>query len=58
MVEDIDSALRLNPSEQAIFDKQMNVYSIIKTIEFLEFSYCDGQIKGIEYDKEFRDLLN
>jgi hypothetical protein len=31
----------------------MNLYSIIKTVEFLEFAYCNGQIKGVEYDKEF-----
>ena len=35
MVEDIDSIVRLDPSEQVHYEKEQNLYSIIKTIEYL-----------------------
>ena len=35
MVEDIDSIVRLDPSEQVKYEKEQNLYSIIKTIEYL-----------------------
>ena len=40
--DDINNVLRLDPAEQAVFDKQMNLYSVIKTLELLEFAYCNG----------------
>jgi len=49
---------RLTPLEQARFEKEQNLFSIIKTIEFLEFAYMTGKVKGPEYDAEFRSLLH
>ena len=34
-MEDIDSIIRLNPMEQVHFEKEQNLYSIIKTVEYL-----------------------
>lgn len=35
MVEDIDALIRLDPMEQVHFEKEQNLYSIIKTVEYL-----------------------
>ena len=35
MVEDIDDLIRLDPMEQVRFEKEQNLYSIIKTVEYL-----------------------
>ena len=39
-------------------EKDMNLYGIIKTIEFLEFGYQTGKIEGTEYNAEFRKLMH
>jgi len=57
-MEGIDSLTRFTPLEQAQFEKEQNLFSIIKTIEFLEFAYMTGKVKGPEYDKEFKSLLH
>jgi len=57
-MEGIDSLTRFTPLEQAKFEKEQNLFSIIKTIEFLEFAYMTGKVKGPEYDAEFRSLLH
>ena len=33
-----------------------NVFSIIKTMEYLEVKYANGEIPGSEYDTEWRTL--
>ena len=35
MVEDIDALIRLDPMEQVHYEKEQNLYSIIKTVEYL-----------------------
>lgn len=57
-MEDIDALTRFDPMEQAQFEKEQNLYSIIKTIEYLEFAYMTGKVQGAAYDTEFRTLLN
>lgn len=57
-MEDISHLTRFTPQEQAQFEKEQNLYSLIKTIEFLEFAYMTGKVKGPEYDAEFRSLLH
>jgi len=57
-MEDIRALTRFTPVEQAQFEKEQNLYSIVKTIEFLEFAYMTGKVKGPEYDSEFRSLLH
>ena len=34
-MEDIDSIIRLDPMEQVQYEKEQNLYSIIKTVEYL-----------------------
>ena len=34
-MEDIDDLIRLDPMEQVRFEKEQNLYSIIKTVEYL-----------------------
>ena len=34
------------------------MYSIIKTIEYLEWAYMSGKIKGAEYDSECVQLIH
>eukprot|EP00347_Sterkiella_histriomuscorum_P010777 403374957 len=34
------------------------MYSIIKTIDYLEYAYITGKIKGPEYDSECKQLLH
>lgn len=43
-MEDIDSLTRFDPMEQVQFEKEQNLYSIIKTIEYLEFAYMTGKV--------------
>ena len=38
-MEDIDSLIRLDPMEQVHFEKEQNLYSIIKTVEYLVSTY-------------------
>lgn len=57
-MEDIDSLIRFTPQEQAQYEKEQNLYSIIKTIEFLEFAYMNGRVQGPAYDTEFRSLFH
>ena len=57
-MEDIDSLTRFDPLEQAQIAKEQNLYSIIKTIDYLEFAYMCGKVQGPAYDNEFRALLH
>ena len=57
MVEDIHAVLRLSPQEQVAFERQQNVYSIIKAMEFVEVKYATGTLKGPEYHKIWSDLF-
>ena len=57
-MEDIDALTRFDPMEQVQFEKEQNLYSIIKTIEFLEYAYMTGKVQGAAYDNEFRSLLH
>ena len=50
--------LRPTGAEQAKFTAQQNLYSTIKTIEFLEMTYMTGQIKGALYNAKFNDLYH
>ena len=58
MEADLDQLLHFSPQEQIVFEKEQNLFSIIKTIEYLEWAYMSGKIKGPEYDSEFRSLLH
>lgn len=57
-MEDIGSLTRFTPQEQVQFEKEQNLFSVIKTIEFLEFAYMTGKVKGPEYHAEFNSLLH
>ena len=54
MEQDLDTIFNLSPQEQMDFEKEQNLFSLIKTIEYLEWAYMSGKIKGSEYDAEFR----
>lgn len=58
LMEDIDALIRFTPEEQSVFEKEQNLYSIVKTIEFLEYAYMNGKVEGPQYDKEFKALLH
>lgn len=58
MDKDLAQILDFTPEEQINFEKEQNLYSIIKTIEYLEWAYMSGKIQGTEYDAEFRQLLH
>ena len=58
MVEDIHAVLRMGPDEQVAFERNQNVYSIIKAMEFLEHKYATGGIKGPDYHKIWTDLYH
>ena len=55
---DLEEILQMEPMERLGFEKDQNLYSIIKTIEYLEWAYMSGKIKGREYDKEFCTLYH
>ena len=66
-MDDIEAVIRFTPTEQIQFEKEQNIYSIIKTMEFLvrlpfqfiilkEFAYMNGKIQGPAYDNEFKIL--
>ena len=57
-MEDIEQLIRFSPYEQAQMDKEQNLYSIIKTMEFLEFAYMNGRVPGEKYDSEWRSLFH
>ena len=57
-MEDISSITRLSPQEQVYYEKLQNIYSIVKTIDYLEWAYMSGKVKGPEYDAECRSLLH
>ena len=57
-MEDIDALTRFDPMEQVQFEKEQNLFSIIKTIEYLEYAYMTGKVQGAEYDAQFRGLLH
>ena len=50
MEADLDQILAFSPQEQIDFEKEQNIYSIIKTIEYLEWAYMSGKITGTVYD--------
>ena len=58
MEHDLDQLFQFTPQEQAIFEREQNLYSLIKTIEYLEWAYMSGKIDGPKYDQEFRKLLH
>ena len=55
-MEDIASLIRFTPMEEAQMEREQNLYSIIKTMEFLEFAYMNGKVAGDKYDAEWRAL--
>ena len=57
-MEDIDALTRFDPMEQVQFEKEQNLFPIIKTIEYLEYAYMTGKVQGAEYDAQFRGLLH
>ena len=44
MDKDLEQILEFTPEEQINFEKEQNLYSIIKTIEYLEWAYMSGKI--------------
>ena len=58
MDQDVDQLLQFSPQEQIDFEKEQNIYSIVKTIEYLEWAYMSAKIKGTEYDLQFKNLLH
>ena len=58
MEKDLAEILEFTTEERNIFDKEQNIYSIIKTMEYLEWAYMSGKIPGTEYDMEFKQLLH
>ena len=58
MEADLDQLLQFTPQEQILFEKEQNLYSIISTIEYLEWAYMHGKIEGKTYDSEFRALFH
>ena len=55
---DLEEILQLEPAEKLTYEREQNLYSIIKTIEYLEWAYMSGKVKGKEYDKEFCALYH
>ena len=55
---DLEEILQLAPAEKLAYEREQNLYSIIKTVEYLEWAYMSGKIKGKEYDKEFCALFH
>ena len=56
MERDLESILTMTTQERNTFEHEQNIYSLVKTIEYLEWAFMSGKIKGPEYDKEFRKL--
>lgn len=66
-MDDIEAVIRFTPTEQIQFEKEQNIYSIVKTMEFLvrktcsnfaqEYAYMNGKIQGPAYDSEFKILF-
>ena len=50
-MQDINELIKFTPQEQAQNEKEQNIYSIIKTMEFLEYAYVMGKVDGSAYDK-------
>ncbi len=57
-MEDVASLLRLDPNEENELQKFQNLFSIIKTLDYLEWAYMSGKVKGSDYDSECRQLLH
>ena len=47
----------MSPQEQMDFEKYQNIYSLVKTIEYLEWAYISGRVQNIEYDNQIKRLL-
>ena len=40
------------------FEKYQNIYSLIKTIEYLEWAFISGRVQNLDYDNQIKRLLN
>ena len=40
------------------FEKYQTIYSLIKTIEYLEWAYISGRVENLEYENQIKRLLN
>ena len=47
---DITQILQFNPVERAKFDNEQKIYSLVKTIEYLNWAFTSGKIEGKDYD--------
>lgn len=45
-MDDIDALIRFSPYEQAQMGLEQNLFSIIKTLEYLEIAYMNGRVPG------------
>ena len=43
---DLEEILQLEPAEKLTYEREQNLYSIIKTIEYLEWAYMSAKIQG------------
>jgi len=57
-MDDIDQLIRFTPQESSHFEKEQNLFSIIKTMDYLEFAYMNGRVAGDKYDTEWRALFH
>ena len=57
-MEDVNEILRISAQDKVLVEKEQNIYSLIKTVEFLEYAYMTGKVKGQEYHTEFQKMLN
>ena len=53
-MEDVDQILELGSGEKMEFEKEQNLYSLIKSIEYLEFAYLSSKVRPNEYDSNFQ----
>ena len=59
MEHDLNEILDMSPMEDAQFQKEKTIYSIIMQIEYLEKAYfLKNIIDGIKYDVEIKKLLH
>ena len=58
MEPDLDQILHLSSAEKLKFEKLQNLYSLVKTIEYLYWAFTSGKIEGKVYDSEFQELFN
>ena len=58
MEHDLVEILEMSPMEDAQFQKEKTLYSIIMQIEFLEKAFLKNIIDGLKYDVEIKKLLH